>query len=347
MAPVVSVQDEAADPPDGGPGVLFVAVTRRRATLLESWFKGARERGAQLVPEEVVLPAGQTPEQRQAEDEADMSQSQRVAAAVAMKALGKNVEVTQDGARVETVVADSPAAAAGLLPGDVIVEALGEPVDGVGELRDALADVTPGDKVALKVRRGVDEAAKTQDLQTGTQANPKDQRAVMGVAVEDDAEIALPGQGRVARRSRSAGPSAGLPFALEVGNALSDPLAGARPPDRRDRAPSTSTATSAVGAAERKRRSGPRGQARTHLPGAAATFDAAPHLRPEGLANRPMRTFDEALAAIRDTAPLDDNHSSSEVNIVAGSFSLQARPRGSGNCSAAGADPGSDRARCD
>jgi Lon-like protease len=304
VAPVVSVQDEAADPPDGGPGVLFVAVTRRRATLLESWFKGAREHGAVIVPEEAVLPNGQTPQQRQAEDEADMSQSQRVAAAVAMKALGKTVQITQDGARVEVVQADSPAATAGLLPGDVIVEARGEPVDGVGELRDVLADVKPGDKVALTVRRGVDEAAKTQDFETGTKANPKDPtRAVMGVEVQDDAEIKLPVKVEYSTKSIG-GPSAGLPFALEIYNAMSD-----RSLARGHRIAATGTIdidgnVGEIGAAEQKAIGAREAGADVFLV-PAGNLEAARTYAPEGLTIIPGRTFDEALAAIRDLPPLD------------------------------------------
>ena len=112
-APVIAVDKEAEDPGPDKPGILFVAVVRRKATLLETWFSGLRERGSQLVSEDVVMPNGQTPQQRAAEDAADMSQSQKVAAAVALRALGEDVVVDGDGARVAQVIADTPASAAG------------------------------------------------------------------------------------------------------------------------------------------------------------------------------------------------------------------------------------------
>jgi PDZ domain-containing protein len=301
VAPVVSVEKEAKDPPPDAPGVLFVAVTRRRATLLESWFSGARERGAELVPEEAVLPNGQTPEQRQAEDQADMSQSQRVAAAVAQRALGKDVQITADGARVESVLADSPAASAGLLPGDVIVEAGGEPVDGVGELRTVLADVKPGDHVALKIRRGTDD---TKPVDSGTQASTDDpKRAVMGVAVEDDAEIQLPVPVQYSTKSIG-GPSAGLPFALEIYNALDN-----RSLARGHRIAATGTisldgAVGEIGAAEQKAIGAYEAGADVFLV-PAGNLAAAKKYAPEELRIIPVRTFDEALAAIRALPPLD------------------------------------------
>jgi PDZ domain-containing protein len=297
VAPVISVQDEAKDPAAGSPGVLFVAVTRRRATLLESWFKSARSTGAELVPQEAVLPHGQTPEQRQAEDQADMSQSQRVAAAVAERALGKNVTIAQDGARVETVLAQSPAATAGLLPGDVIVEAKGTPVDGVGKLRTILDALKPGDRVSLKVRRGSDAAAPAKVVETGTQPSPDDPKhAVMGVAVQDDAEITLPVKVTYSTKSIG-GPSAGLPFALEIYNALSN-----RSLARGHRIAATGTialdgTVGAIGAAEQKAIGAYQAGADVFLV-PTDNLAAARASAPKGLTIIPVGTFDQALAAI-------------------------------------------------
>ncbi len=68
------------------------------------------------------------------------------------------VRALLDGASVEgllvsSVGPDSPAAAAGLLVGDVIVVAAGQPVASIDALRDQLAGTTPGTRLALKVAR--------------------------------------------------------------------------------------------------------------------------------------------------------------------------------------------------
>jgi len=58
---------------------------------------------------------------------------------------------------VEEVVADGPAGAAGIAPGDEIVSLNGEVVASVVSLRTSLSRAVPGDKVELVVRRGGDE----------------------------------------------------------------------------------------------------------------------------------------------------------------------------------------------
>ena len=54
-----------------------------------------------------------------------------------------------DGLRVTGTVPDSPAAAAGLQEGDILVELAGEPVDDLKSLSGILKSLKPGEKVAL------------------------------------------------------------------------------------------------------------------------------------------------------------------------------------------------------
>lgn len=67
-------------------------------------------------------------------------------------AAAEELSVT-DGALVAEVVADSPAAAAGLLAGDIITAVNGEPVDAERTLRDRLVAYEPEDIVTLDVLR--------------------------------------------------------------------------------------------------------------------------------------------------------------------------------------------------
>ncbi len=71
--------------------------------------------------------------------------------------LGIIVEAAEGGVRIGRVQPDAPAALAGLETGDVIVAVGGEPTPDLGTLRDVLGRRDPGDRVKVKVRRGVKE----------------------------------------------------------------------------------------------------------------------------------------------------------------------------------------------
>ncbi|MFN3929526.1 MAG: S1C family serine protease, partial [Thermoflexus sp.] len=62
-----------------------------------------------------------------------------------------------DGARILEVLPNSPAAKAGLRPGDRIVAVEGEPVDQAHPLADHLRRYRPGDIVHLTVLRDGEE----------------------------------------------------------------------------------------------------------------------------------------------------------------------------------------------
>ena len=100
-------------------GIYFVAVRERRASVLESWI-GPYDTGAAFVPVHEIVPPGSSQQEQQAADQADMNDSQRIAAAVAERALGKPVRVTRGGARIVNVTKGSPAERAGLRTADVI-----------------------------------------------------------------------------------------------------------------------------------------------------------------------------------------------------------------------------------
>jgi hypothetical protein len=68
------------------------------------------------------------------------------------------------GVRAESVVPDSPAARAGFVAGDVLLELDGKPVTDLGGFAAALKAYQPGAQVAAKLRRGEVETVKTVDL---------------------------------------------------------------------------------------------------------------------------------------------------------------------------------------
>jgi PDZ domain-containing protein len=140
-----------------------------------------------------------------------MKTSQEVAAAVALRALGKKVTTTENGALVSEVKPGFPAAH-GLRPTDVIVAVDGKPVRKTDDLRRLITAHPPGTTIRLGVRgaKGIREV----DLKTiADPHNPK--RAVIGVIVLQASQAKLPIPVRIDTGSIG-GPSAGLAFALDV-----------------------------------------------------------------------------------------------------------------------------------
>jgi S1-C subfamily serine protease len=75
----------------------------------------------------------------------------------------------RDGVLVRAVAAGSPAAAAGIERGDLIVAVAGRPVARVEVLYEALDTAAPGDRLDLQVLRGAEEREITVELQAAAE----------------------------------------------------------------------------------------------------------------------------------------------------------------------------------
>ena len=207
VAPLVSVQ--GGRDPSGPGGIYYDAVIVRRAKLFEQLFHFVHT-GETLLPASQVNPPGSSDRQRFSEDLREMARSQDVAAAVALRYLGYHVVVRPTGALVSEVLADSPAARAGLEPTDVIVGVDGQPVRTTRDLRRLISTRKPGQAVRLALRapRGL------RQVRVGTVRGPHG-RPLIGVIVDQASQVKLPISVRIDTGSIG-GPSAGLAFALDV-----------------------------------------------------------------------------------------------------------------------------------
>lgn len=204
----MQVPDESTAEDEGG--IYMVDILVRKASLFERLFPQIHD-SASLVPEEEFNPTGVSEPQRRQSSLNQMSRSQQIAVAVALRELDYDVEATPTGAEVALVLPDSPADG-NLQPGDVIVGARGERVRSPEDLRDVMEGHSPGDPVELEVRR----AGRNRTIEVGTRADPDDaERAVVGVLVEPAADIELPLDIKI-NAGDVGGPSAGLAFALDV-----------------------------------------------------------------------------------------------------------------------------------
>ena len=77
----------------------MVDVLVRKASVLERIFPGIEE-GSSLVPAEQVNPVGVSDEQRRQSSLNEMSRSQQIAAAVALRSLGRKVSIKPNGVEV-------------------------------------------------------------------------------------------------------------------------------------------------------------------------------------------------------------------------------------------------------
>jgi Lon-like protease len=208
LEPLVTVQGEKRG---GSGGIYYVDVVVRKATLLEELVPSLRPEGADLVPEEALVPPGSSFAERRRQNLRQMDRSEEVAAAVALRELGYDVDAKPEGAQVVAVAPDAPAAGK-LEPTEVIVAVDGERVQTPDDLRRLIAKHEPGDTVRLRVRAG----GATRIVEVGTIESPDEPgRPIVGIQVEQFADIKLP-IGVEIDLGNVGGPSAGLAFALDV-----------------------------------------------------------------------------------------------------------------------------------
>jgi Lon-like protease len=204
------VQVEGGRTGNDAGGIYFVDVIVRRATWMERLFPSIRE-GSTLVPAHALNPTGIPDEARREGSLREMTRSQRIAAAVALRALGYKVKTQTTGALIAAVSPDTPAAGK-LQPTDVVVAVDGKPVRTPAALRRLLRRGPPGTTLTLAVRRG----QELERITLTTAPDPSEpRRPIIGVLVEQEARIELPISVRI-DTDNVGGPSAGLAFALAV-----------------------------------------------------------------------------------------------------------------------------------
>ena len=216
VAPLVRVQ--GAHPADSG-SLDFVDVKEQQASeldLLLSQHRLTRSLFSWIHPHASFIPAGDVvapcSTAAQAEDVAlqEMSFSQHVAAAVALRKLGYHVVIKPTGVVVSQLIGGTHAIC-NLQPEDVVVAVDGKPTLTDAALYDALGRVEPGAVVKLRIKRG----GRTLTVPVKTVEDPKTGRALVGFVPDQAATFKLPL--RVAIDSNGiGGPSAGLAFTLEV-----------------------------------------------------------------------------------------------------------------------------------
>ncbi len=150
-----------------------------------------------------------------------MDQSTQIAVAVALEHLGHDI-MTPIGARIEWIVADSPADDSELSEGDLVQSVDGTPILTAPALSEAIKAYEPGAEATLTV---LDPDGLTRTV-TATLAE-RDGLTHLGVVVTTHVEFSEPPIDVTLNVENIGGPSAGLAFTLSVIDALTpEPLTG-------------------------------------------------------------------------------------------------------------------------
>jgi Lon-like protease len=294
VAPLVRVQNP--HPAKGPGGIYFVDVFERRASELEALFPFIRS-GSTLVPSGEIVPPGSTAQQVRRADLNQMSLSQRIAAAVALKRLGYKVVAVPDGVIVDVVEVGSHAIGK-LQPTDVIVSVNGHGTPTIASLEGMLARFHPGATVRLGVERGSTKVSYS----IKTIADPLDpKRAIIGFSPDQAANIKLPIRVQI-DAGNVGGPSAGLAFTLQVMEALGKNV------DHGYRVAATGTisldgSVGAIGGIEQKTIGARHAHVDVFVVPVAGDNAADAKRYAHGLRIIPVKTFPQALHALATLPP--------------------------------------------
>lgn len=250
--------------------------------------RGALAGDQDVVPRDEVVPRGATEEEVEEVNTEQMVGSQEVAAAVALRALGRQVP-----GRIEIAsVADGSPAAGALQPGDELVSVEGRPATNANAVRAALQTREPGQEVTVVVDR--DETRTTVQVPTVE----RDGKTVLGVVLRLGYDLPVD---VTIHSGAVGGPSAGLMFALGTYDLLTPgALTGGKD-------------LAGTGTIDDDGSVGPIGQIAQKLAGArdaGSRFFLAPGKNcgevvgqvPAGLQVVRVDTFDDALAAVQAIA---------------------------------------------
>jgi Lon-like protease len=195
----------------------FTAVFETEASWLE--ILHAKVAGqAEIVPAVYIRPPGTTQEQVNQTNQRLIDESKPVAAVVGLRAAGFPVNITGQGARVESILDGMPAQGV-LQVGDIIVGVDGQPVTTTDSLIQAITRHAVGDRINLEVHRGDDDVM----LSLVTAESPSEAgRPIVGVTISTYLfDVQMPFQVDI-QSDNVGGPSAGFMFALAVLDGVTD-----------------------------------------------------------------------------------------------------------------------------
>ncbi|MBW3562166.1 MAG: PDZ domain-containing protein [Actinobacteria bacterium] len=246
---------------------------------------------------EQLIPTGIDTDEFFATQREVFEESVQVAAAVGLRAAGRDVTIEGDGARVVEVIPGS-AADGKLQAGDVIIAANDEQIELSSQLAALTQELAEGEEITLQVERD----GSTEEITLETAPIPGTGSAGVGVFIETvNQQIRLPDDIEVTDRSGIGGPSAGLMLALTVYDLFND----ANLLDGRLVAGTGTIGLNGqvgpIGGIEKKVRGAVASEADVFL-APAAQIEAARSAAPDDLRVVAVATFQDAIDALQQDA---------------------------------------------
>jgi Lon-like protease len=194
----------------------FTAVYEQEA----SWAEVAHARvagRAEIVPAVLIRPPGTTQEQVNATNARLIDESKPVAAVVGLRAAGFPVEITGQGAQVQSILSGMPADGV-LQVSDIVTAVNGSPITTTDSLIQAITSHQIGESLNVTVHRGDADL----DVQLTTAKAPDANRPIIGVTISTylfDVRMPFPVE---IQSDNVGGPSAGFMFALAILDGVTD-----------------------------------------------------------------------------------------------------------------------------
>ncbi|MCB0210226.1 MAG: PDZ domain-containing protein [Anaerolineae bacterium] len=213
VEPMVEVPDDYRQPVQGS--FLLTTVFSQTPISVGQWLIGQFSPVIRLVPPERIVPPDTTVQEVALRNYRMLEDSEQAAAAVGLRLAGYDAQVRGLGARVLSVLPNSPSYDI-LQPGDVVVGVNSQPVEAVTDLTSQLARQPLDDQVVLQIERDMLPLTVTTTLMPPAEPG---QPPRIGIGVEDVGfDINLPFPVEIIPQKIIGGPSAGLMFTLTVYN---------------------------------------------------------------------------------------------------------------------------------
>ena len=215
VEPMINVPPQYRHPVTGS--FLLTTVIPQTPITIGEWVYGQLSPVVKIVPPEQIVPPDTTAQAVVRQNYQMLTESETVALAVGLRLAGYNVKMVGQGARVVSILPNSPSRGM-LQPGDVIISLENKSISTATDLINQLKLQDARSDVKMQIERAGQK--KDMAIPLIPPATPGDP-PLIGITIETAGfNVKLPIPVKITPQKIVGGPSAGLMFALTVYNIL-------------------------------------------------------------------------------------------------------------------------------